>query len=112
MHSGSLRAIRVDRTLGCQPGDEYGSMNVIKSMNVIGDLSRWDVSNVRSMTKMFASSKILNSAISDWNVSQVTNTRGMFDGCGYSSISHSTVGACLMYDVCDGCLLDVSGSTR
>jgi surface protein len=50
------------------------------------DLSRWDVSRVTSMQKMFAGSRtftsLFNGNIGNWNVSQVSDMRGMFDGCG------------------------------
>jgi surface protein len=45
-----------------------------------GDISDWDVSNVKTMQAMFAHSKF-NGHISNWNVSNVTNMRYMFCAC-------------------------------
>ena len=47
------------------------------------DISDWDVSNVRTMSYMFAYCKELKSVgdISYWNVSNVTNMWGMFYHC-------------------------------
>ena len=42
-----------------------------------GDISRWNVSNVKLMFMMFAQSKF-NGDISDWDVSNVKNMTGMF----------------------------------
>ena len=49
-----------------------------------GDISKWNVSNVEDMCSMFASSKF-NKDISNWNVSKVTNMREMF--CGAKSFN-------------------------
>ena len=43
-----------------------------------GDISGWDVSNVRDMSHMFAYAKSFNGDISNWDVRNVTNMRGMF----------------------------------
>ena len=45
-----------------------------------GDISQWDVSNVRDMSHMFARSNF-NGDISKWDVSNVEYTKGMFMGC-------------------------------
>jgi surface protein len=42
-----------------------------------GDISGWDVSNVKNMSYMFANSKF-NGDISGWDVSKVENMREMF----------------------------------
>ena len=42
-----------------------------------GDISRWNVSNVTNMKKMFMHSEFFGD-ISQWNVSKVTNMNGMF----------------------------------
>jgi len=42
-----------------------------------GNISKWDVSNVKSMSYMFASSKF-NGDISNWNVSEVNDMSSMF----------------------------------
>ena len=43
-----------------------------------GDISRWDVSNVKNMRGMFYGAYLFNQHIMDWNVSNVTNMEGMF----------------------------------
>ncbi len=43
----------------------------------IGD---WDVSNVKDMRSMFHDAESFNQPIGDWNVSKVTNMQEMFDG--------------------------------
>ena len=45
-----------------------------------GDLSKWDVSNVNEMHGMFANSKF-NQDISNWNIRKDCNTRLMFAMC-------------------------------
>ena len=45
------------------------------------DISRWDMSNVRSMSYMFYHCKNFNCDLSKWDVSNVTNMDNMFDGC-------------------------------
>ena len=49
------------------------------------DISDWDVSNVRTMSYMFAYCKELKSVgdISYWNVSKVTDMRSMFLDCKF-----------------------------
>jgi hypothetical protein len=41
------------------------------------DLSQWDVSNVISMTKMFAGAQSFKCVIRNWNMRQVTDMRGL-----------------------------------
>merc|ERR1719181_1954405 len=43
-----------------------------------GDISKWDVSNVRDMNGMFHSAELFNSDISKWDVSRVGNMDHMF----------------------------------
>ena len=43
-----------------------------------GDISNWDVSNVTDMNSMFCMTRSFNSDISEWDVSKVTNMRKMF----------------------------------
>ena len=43
-----------------------------------GDISTWDVSNVRDMSAMFMGAKDFNGDLSEWDVSRVTNMPDMF----------------------------------
>ena len=45
------------------------------------DLSNWDVSNVENMKGMFYTCEKFNSDLSKWNVSNVENMRYMFHSC-------------------------------
>jgi surface protein len=45
----------------------------------VGDISKWDVSNVKTMYRMFYNSKF-NGDISNWNVRKVEDMESMF-GC-------------------------------
>ena len=45
-----------------------------------GDISRWNVSNVKDMRDMFWYAKSFNQPIGDWDVSNVINMECMFDG--------------------------------
>ena len=47
-----------------------------------GDISKWDVSNVKDMSRMFANSEFTgeNGDISNWDVSNVEDMMYMFDG--------------------------------
>ena len=45
-----------------------------------GDISKWDVSNVENMESMFADSKF-NQDISKWDVSNVENMTDVFEKC-------------------------------
>lgn len=42
------------------------------------DISRWDVSNVTTMSFMFNGASEFNQSLLEWNVSNVTNMSGMF----------------------------------
>ena len=46
-----------------------------------GNISDWDVSNVKDMSFMFYDCKSFNQDISEWDVSNVTTMVGMFRGC-------------------------------
>lgn len=48
--------------------------------NFNGDISQWDVSNVKDMFQMFVDSEF-NGDISKWNVNDDTNMKYMFDNC-------------------------------
>ena len=57
---------------------EYGD----KTFNKFnGDISKWDVSKVESMTGMFQNCTEFDCDISNWDVSKVKSMAGMFDGC-------------------------------
>ena len=45
-----------------------------------GDISGWNVSNVKNMKDMFLFTKAFNQPIGDWDVSNVTNMKDMFNG--------------------------------
>ena len=45
------------------------------------DISKWDVSSVEDMGRMFYNCPNFNSDLSKWNVSNVYNMSNMFDGC-------------------------------
>ena len=45
-----------------------------------GDISKWNVSNVKNMNRVFMKSKF-NNNISNWDVSNVTNNTDIFDNC-------------------------------
>ena len=51
------------------------------SLKSVGDLSNWDISNVTDMSYMFAFCKKFNQYLSKWNVSNVTNMYCMFEEC-------------------------------
>ena len=46
-----------------------------------GNISNWDVSNVKDMSAMFWRCKNFNQDISRWDVSNVTDMEYMFGGC-------------------------------
>ena len=54
-----------------------------KELKSVGDISKWDVSNVTKMRYMFFDCKELKSVgdISKWDVSKVTDMSNMFYGC-------------------------------
>ena len=54
-----------------------------------GDLSDWEVSNVENMAGMFSNSKFNNDSICDWDVSNVKSMAVMFNNCDFNQdISH------------------------
>ena len=53
--------------------------NIFKNFN--GDISLWNVSNVKNMSGMFNFCNQFNCDISSWNVSHVTDMSLMFNGC-------------------------------
>ena len=55
--------------------------NLFENTNFNGDISNWNVSNVKNMNSIFASCKKFNSDISNWDVSNVNNMSYMFWDC-------------------------------
>ena len=55
--------------------------SLFEEIDFNGDISNWDVSNVRYMKYMFYECNSFNQDISKWNVSNVTNMVGMFGHC-------------------------------
>ena len=55
--------------------------NLFANLDFNGDISNWDVSNVKNMYGMFYKCTNFNIDISDWDVSNVTNMGYMFCGC-------------------------------
>jgi surface protein len=49
-----------------------------------GDISEWDVSNVKRMYGMFLGNKSFNNDISQWDVSNVESMSYMFSGSGFN----------------------------
>ena len=52
-----------------------------EKLESVGDISKWNVSSVTDMQNMFACFKKFNQDISGWDVSNVTNMAFMFYGC-------------------------------
>ena len=52
-----------------------------KELKSVGDISGWDVSKVTDMSFMFTGCKKFNQDISKWNVSKVTDMSYMFYSC-------------------------------
>ncbi len=63
--------------------DMSGVFSEFALRNFNGDISKWDVSNVKDMTNMFYASKF-NGDISSWNVSKVTVMDNMFRGSQFT----------------------------
>ena len=49
--------------------------------NFNGDISEWDVSNVKNMSYMFTGCSQFNQDISNWNVDKVRYTQFIFYNC-------------------------------
>ena len=50
------------------------------------DLSYWDISNVTDMDNMFYNCKKFNCDLSDWDISNITRWKNMFGGCDKMTI--------------------------
>ena len=57
---------------------EHYLRNPIKATKIYGPISSWDVSRVTNMRGMFSFADSFNGDLSNWDVSQVTNMRNMF----------------------------------
>ena len=55
--------------------------HLFEDTNFNGDISKWNVSNVTNMSRMFSYCSLFNQDISSWDVSNVNNMRGMFYLC-------------------------------
>ena len=63
----------VDNMLGLFQDDQFTKYNY--------NVSKWDVSKVKSMSAMFYDCENFNCDLSRWNVSNVMDMNGMFSGC-------------------------------
>ena len=61
----------------------FSKVNKYDLCNFNGDISKWDVSNVKSMVGMFLESKF-NGDISNWDVSKVERMDRMFEGSKFT----------------------------
>ena len=58
-----------------------GMFYMCKELESVGNISGWDVSNVTNMTGMFDGCRSFNQDISSWDVSNVTSMSFMFCNC-------------------------------
>ena len=49
--------------------------------NFWGGISKWDVSNVKDIRRMFSDATEFNQNISNWDLKSVTDARNMFRNC-------------------------------
>ena len=61
--------------------DLFLGYGIFKDNDFNGDISQWDVSNVKDMSRMFWGCKEFNCDLSNWDVSSVEKTFLMFGGC-------------------------------
>ena len=55
--------------------------SLFEEIDFNGNISKWDVSNVTNMERMFYGCKSFNQDISNWDVSNVINMNSMFERC-------------------------------
>merc|ERR1711933_359071 len=60
-----------------------------KAFSFEGDISKWDVSNVQTMARMFRYAYLFNCDISKWNVGNVRNITRMYEGTMFFNIDLS-----------------------
>ena len=94
--------------------DMGGLFDYSPKLKTVGDLSHWNVSNVRNMSNMFGSYNGVIGDLSHWNVSNVRNMRGMFGSYNgvISGLSHWNVSNVTdmswMFSYCKGVIGDLS----
>ena len=57
-----------------------GAFRGCSSLDVVGRMDEWDVSNIANMAFMFYDASVFNQEIGNWNVSSVTTMASMFYG--------------------------------
>ena len=62
----------------------YAAFYCCKSLKTNAAMSNWDVSNVTNMGSMFSDTWNFNQSISNWNVSKVTTMSSMFEGSSFN----------------------------
>ena len=60
---------------------DFDSTRLFDTSDFNGDISKWDVHNVKDMCCMFYTAENFNSDISKWDVSNVENMNYIFDNC-------------------------------
>ena len=87
---------------------------LFQSTDFQGDVSRWDVSNVKNIRFMFDGCKNFNGDLSNWNVSNVEDMTYMFEGCNNfnSDLSNWNVSNVknmgMMFEYCENFNCDLS----
>ena len=57
------------------------------SMSIFnGDISRWNVSHVKDVRRMFSAAAEFNQDISNWDLRSVTDARNMFWNCNIKDV--------------------------
>ena len=61
--------------------DDSVGTGLFEDTGFCGDVSQWDVSNVKNMSCVFSNCNDFNADLSHWNVSKVEDMSGMFNNC-------------------------------
>lgn len=61
--------------------DEERNVGLFQGTGFCGDVSKWDVSNVENMKRLFMDCDVFNCDLSNWDVSSVEDMCCMFNGC-------------------------------